>query len=126
MARSEGAVSADRLLHYDRLGWRLFRNNSGVLLDKRGVPVRFGLGNVSAAVNEQYKTPDYVGWRPRLITPDMVGDVIAQMVGREFKHAGWVPAPPSDRARYAHEQAQLRWGNLLRADGGDWEFDSGI
>lgn len=126
MARSEGAVSQERLLHYDRLGWRLFRNNSGVLPDKRGVPVRFGLGNTSPQVNETTKSSDYLGWRPLLITPDMVGDVVAQFASVEFKHAGWLPAPPSDRTRFAHEQAQLKWLDMVRADGGYGEFDSGL
>jgi hypothetical protein len=125
MGRSEGAVSQDRLLHYDRIGWRLFRNNSGVLLDKRGVPVRFGLGNTSAAVNETTKSSDYLGWRPLLITPEMVGGVIGQFVSIEFKHEGWVPAPPTDRERFAHEQAQLKWLDMVRAGGGYGEFDAG-
>lgn len=125
VGRSEGAVSQAKLLEYDALGWRLFRNNSGVLLDKRGVPVRFGLGNTSPQVNAVCKSSDYIGWRPVLITPDMVGDVIAQFVSPEFKHEGWTPAPPTDRARYAHEQAQRKWLDMVRADGGWGEFVSG-
>jgi hypothetical protein len=126
MARSEAAVSADALLRYDELGWRLWRNNSGTLLDKRGVPVRFGLGNTSPEVNARLKSPDYVGWRPLLITPDMVGDVVAQFCGVEFKHEGWRLALPTDRARYAHEQAQERFLAMVRADGGYGEFCSGL
>ena len=123
--RSEGAVSQAKLLEYDALGWRLFRNNSGVLRDERGVPVRFGLGNTSAAVNAQVKSGDYIGIRPVLITPDMVGDLIGQFASVEFKHEGWVPAPPTDRKRYAHEQAQRRWAEIVRAAGGWAEFVSG-
>ena len=126
MSRSEGAVSAARLLEYDALGYRLFRNNSGVLLDKRGVPVRFGLGNVSSQVNAECKSSDYIGWRPLLITPDMVGDVVAQFCSIEFKHEGWQPARPTNRADYAHEQAQLKWLEMVRTDGGYGVFDSGI
>ena len=125
MSRSEGAVSQERLLHYDALGWRLFRNNVGQLLDKRGVPVRYGLGNTSAEVNARWKSPDYFGWRPVLITPDMVGDVIAQATGKEFKHEGWVPAPPTNRAAYAHEQAQRAFFDQLLRDGGHGGFDAG-
>lgn len=124
MSRSEGAVSQERLLHYDALGWRLYRNNSGVLLDKRGVPVRFGLGNTSPQVNAVCKSSDYIGWRPRLITPEMVGDVIAQFASIEFKHEGWTPALSG--TLYAHEQAQLKWLDMVRADGGYGEFDSGV
>lgn len=120
--RSEGAVSQAALLRYDALGFRLFRNNSGALLDKRGIPVRFGLGNTSAAVNEQVKSSDYLGWRPLLITPEMVGDVIAQFASVEFKEEGWTPAPPTNRAAFAHEQAQRKWIDLVLADGGYGEF----
>lgn len=123
MSRSEAAVSADALLRYDALGWRLWRNNSGVLLDKRGVPVRFGLGNTSPEINTRLKSPDYVGWRPLLITPDMVGGVVAQAAGIEFKAEDWRPALSGER--YEHERAQQRWGDLLRADGGFWEFCNG-
>ena len=126
MSRSEGAVSQERLLHYDRLGWRLARNNVGVLLDKRGVPVRYGLWNQSREMNERIKSSDYVGWRPLLITPEMVGDVVAQFVAVEFKHEGWMPAPPTDRTRFAHEQAQQRFLDMVRTDGGYGEFDSGL
>jgi hypothetical protein len=125
VSRSEGAVSQERLLHYDALGWRLFRNNVGQLLDKRGIPVRYGLNNVSKAVNDSCKSSDYIGWRPLLITPDMVGDVIAQFCSIEFKHEGWTPARPTNRADYAHEQAQLKWLEMVRADGGFGVFDSG-
>lgn len=123
MSRSEGAVSAARLLEYDALGWRLFRNNSGVLLDKRGVPVRFGLGNTSAQVNAVWKSPDYFGWRPVLITPDMVGDVIAQAAGVEFKAEDWTPALSG--GKFAHEQAQRAFFTQLLADGGHGGFDNG-
>lgn len=122
--RSEGAVAQAKLLEFDALGWRLHRNNSGVLLDKRGVPVRFGLGNTSKQVNETTKSSDFIGWRPLLVTPEMAGDVIAQFCSVEFKHEGWTPAPPTDRARYAHEQAQLKWLEMVRADGGWAEFVS--
>lgn len=123
--RSEGAVSNDRLLHYDALGYRLARNNVGVLLDKRGVPVRYGLWNQTREMNERIKSSDYVGWRPLLITPDMVGDVVAQFAAIEFKHEGWAPSGLGDKARYAHEQAQLRFLEMVRADGGYGVFDSG-
>lgn len=121
--RSEGAVSQAKLLEYDALGWRLFKNTSGVLTNPQGVPIRFGLGNTSKAVNETTKSSDYIGWRPLLITPDMVGDVIAQFASIEFKHEGWTPALSGQR--YAHEQAQRKWLDMVRADGGWGEFVSG-
>lgn len=44
-----------------QLGFRLFRNNSGALLDKRGIPVRFGLANESKAMNLKLKSSDLIG-----------------------------------------------------------------
>lgn len=57
-------------------GARLFRNNCGVLLDKRGVPVHFGLAKGSS---------DLVGFVPVVITPDMVGQTLAVFASVEVK-----------------------------------------
>lgn len=124
VSRSEGAVIQTAILRYDAKGFRLFKNTSGVLKNQQGTPVRFGLGNTSHAVNQTTKSSDYIGWRPLLITPDMVGGVVAQFVGIEMKAEGWTPAGPGDKARYAHEQAQRKFGAMVLADGGYWEFCS--
>lgn len=41
-----------------------WRNNVGALTDQRGIPVRFGLGNDSAALNRVFKMGDLVGIMP--------------------------------------------------------------
>lgn len=125
---SEGGNQSDIREHYARMGVRLWRNNSGVLLDKTGRPVRFGLANDSKEVNEQIKSGDLIGWRPRLITPDMVGGVIAEFWSVEVKPDGWkmpratnrvIPRKPRERmTEWEHVQAQLRWAQMLRNDGG--------
>lgn len=118
-AGSEAWVQSTVRLEAARAGWRLWRNNVGVLKDDTGRPVRFGLANDSPALNEQLKSSDLMGWRPVLITPAHVGTTIAQAAGRECKPVGW---------RYTgqgREPAQLRWGQILLADGGDWAFASG-
>lgn len=125
---SEGGNQNRIREHYAEQGWRLWRNNSGVLEDKRGVPVRYGLANDSKQVNEQIKSGDLIGWRPRLITPDMVGGVIAEFVSIEAKPDGWkMPRPthrmiarkPGERmTEWEHVQAQLRWANMIRNEGG--------
>ena len=122
MPASEAAVQAAARLYYDRLGYRLGRNNSGALTDKTGRLVRYGLWNESAALNDTLKTPDLVGWKPTLVTPDMVGDVVALFVGLEVKEEGWTPAPPTNQAVYKREQAQRRFLDMVRADGGIGEF----
>jgi hypothetical protein len=99
--------------HYARQGWRLWRNNSGVLEDRNGRPVRYGLANDSKQLNEQIKSGDLIGWRPLLVTPDLIGDVIAQFVSIEVKTRGWRHVPSDKRAA-----AQARWAEMIRREGG--------
>lgn len=116
---SEAAVQSVVRLEAARYGVRLWRNNVGALKDERGVPVRYGLANDSKELNRVIKSGDLIGWRKTLITPDMVGRHVAVFVSREIKEAGW---------RYKadqHEQAQLRWAQLVIADGGDAKFATG-
>ena len=56
----------------------MFRNNTGVLQDRNGRPVQFGLAKGSA---------DLIGWRTRLITEDMVGQQVAVFTSIEVKSA---------------------------------------
>lgn len=104
--------------HYAAQGWRLWRNNSGVLKDANGRPVRYGLANDSRQLNEQIKSGDLIGWAPRLVTAEMVGDVIAQFVSIEAKPGGWAFPRPTNRAAFAHASAQSRWAEMIRREGG--------
>jgi len=101
------------------MGWRLFRNNVGVLKDERGVPVRYGIANDSPAMNKRIKSSDLIGIRPVVIAPDMVGSTIGQFVAREVKKAGWKYKGTE------HEKAQLAFGTLVIALGGDFKFWNG-
>lgn len=109
----EGGNQATIRDHYSALGWRLWRNNVGALVDKRGRPVRFGLANDTEALNGTLKSGDLIGWRPLLITPDMVGDCVAQFVSIECKADGWTYS-----AAEARSVAQNRWGAMIRREGG--------
>ena len=80
------------------LGARLFRNNTGVLEDKRGVPVRFGLHPGSG---------DLIGWTPVTITPEMVGQTVAVFTSVETK---------SPRGRPTKEQ--VTWAQVVASSGG--------
>lgn len=100
-----------------RRGYRLFRNNSGAMTDPSGRLVRFGLGNESKALNDKLKSSDLIGWEPVLITPAMVGMVIARFVSLECKPPGWHLTPGDKRG-----QAQKRWIDLVVADGGEGRF----
>lgn len=91
----------------------LYRNNSGALPDARGVPVRFGLGNESKEMNKLMKSADWIGWESIIITPEMVGTVVARFLSVECKHEHWHPRPNDER-----EQAQRRWADRVNAAGG--------
>lgn len=56
---------------------RVFRNNCGMLFDKHGRAVRFGVANPGGS--------DLIGWKTLTITPDMVGQQVAQFVSIEVK-----------------------------------------
>ena len=62
---------------FSKLGGRLSRNNSGVLQDKRGTFVHFGVFSPGGS--------DLIGFLPTLITPDMVGRKIAVFTALEIK-----------------------------------------
>lgn len=104
---------------------RLLRNNSGVLNDKLGRPVRFGLGNESPKINKIYKTGDYVGWFPVTITPEMVGKTVAVFANLEVKALGFIVK--SDYNPKSREYAQNNFNKLVIANGGiagfvyDWQ-----
>ena len=110
---SEAAMQVEVRLDAARKGVYLYRNNTGCLMDARGVPVRFGLANESKAENTNIKSGDLIGIRPVLITPQHVGRVIGQFVSREVKHHNW--GWRGDQ----HEMAQARWALIVAIAGGD-------
>ena len=109
---AESSVQAEIRLRTSQAGWRLWRNNVGVLTDERGVPVRYGLANDSKAVNAHLKSGDLIGIRPVVITQDMVGMTIGQFVSIEVKAPGYKPG------NTAREKAQRAWAALVTTLGG--------
>ena len=114
--QAEAAVQARIRLVAPERGVLTFRNNVGALLDARGVPVRYGLANDSAALNKRIKSADLIGIRRVVITPGHVGQTIGQFWSREVKRPGWTYSG-TDR-----EPAQLAWAALVTANGGDAGF----
>jgi hypothetical protein len=74
---------------------RLWRNNTGMLRDQQGRPVRFGLCEGSA---------DLIGYRTVTITPEMVGQQLAVFCAVEVKAPKGRTTPQQD-AFLAHVQA---------------------
>ena len=118
--QNEATVQAAIRIAASKAGWRLWRNNVGVLKNERGVPIRFGLANDSKNVNAMIKSADLIGIRPVLITPEMVGTVIGQFASIECKPEGWVMC-----ATDTHELAQARWAEIVLLHGGYAKFSTG-
>lgn len=114
-SRQQSLVRLDAAKH----GVWLSRNNVGVLLDARGVPVRYGLANESREQNKAVKSADLIGIRPIVVGPHHVGTVIGQFVSREVKKEGW------QYQGDAHERAQRAWAEFVLAKGGDAAFCTG-
>jgi hypothetical protein len=76
-----------------------YRNSVGLFYTRNGLPVRCGLCKDSA---------DIIGFRPVLITPDMVGQTIAKFIGWETKGP-----------RTAIRQGQRDWLAMLASHGGE-------
>ncbi len=116
---SEAYVQSVVRLEAAQKGLKLWRNNVGVLKNEIGTPVRYGLGNDSPELNRRIKSGDLIGWRPIFIEQRHLGTTIAQFVSRECKQPGW---------RYSgneREQAQLKWAEVITAEGGDAGFCTG-
>lgn len=85
-----------------RDGVTLFRNNSGVMINPNGRPVRFGLGNESKAFNAEVKSSDLIGLQPGT----------GRFIAVEAKRVGWKwKGTP-------REKAQLRFGDHVVSRGG--------
>jgi len=89
-------------------GVRLFRNTVGAVRAQSGRFLRYGLG---------VGTPDIIGWRRVLVTPDMVGKSMAVFVGVEVKAPGEEPTEEQLRfLRDLHEAGGIAgWADSLDA-----------
>lgn len=89
-------------------GILLWRNNVGVARDETDRVIRYGLANDSAALNKRVKSSDLIGIKPG-----------GQFIAREVKRPGW------KYTGSATEAAQLRFIELVLANGGDAQFTTG-
>lgn len=119
MTHSEAYAQSQVVLEAPKYQCLLTRNNKGALKDANGTLVRFGLFNETKARGARIRSWDLVGFRKRLITPQMVGTIIGQFVGREIKEPGWVFSGDE------HETAQLKCTELALSYGCDVGFATG-
>lgn len=84
------------------IGWRLFRNQVGTykILYDSGETAYLSSGLAKGS-------GDLIGWRPVVITQEMVGMTLAQFVSCEVKDGKAKP-----------EEDQLAWIEKVRKDGG--------
>jgi hypothetical protein len=95
-------------------GWRLFRNNRGVLTNpETGRPVRFGLANDSKIMGDALASADLVGLIPVVIGPEHVGRTIGMFASVECK-SGDVKRMGNTK----RDKAQVAWRDLVRSLGG--------
>lgn len=99
-------------------GCLLWRNNVGACEDNRGNHIRYGLANESKQMNKNIKSSDLIGITPVVVVPEMVGYKIGVFTAREVKAPGW------KYSGTAREEAQRKFGELVAAHGGDFEFIS--
>lgn len=114
--RSESAVQAAVRIEASRKGWRVWRNNKGVLLNEAGTPVRFGICNDSPKIGRELRSGDLIGIDPSPITEADVGQPRGQFVSLECKPEGWrFTGTP-------HELGQEKWAMLVTSLGGKAKF----
>ena len=108
----EGQVQQELRVLAPHIGAHLWRNNNGALPDRRGVPVRYGLGNDSTRINKVIKSSDLIGVTPVTISPADVGRMAAIFTAVEVKRPGWTGA------RTEEEKAQATFLKLIHSAGG--------
>lgn len=110
----ESAAASHIRLEAARSNVHLWRNNSGVLKNEQGTPVRYGLMNESSALNEKIKSSDYVGITPINAYVEGIGwTVLGVFTAIEMKHSKWRFNPLDKK-----ELAQEAFCNIVRQAGG--------
>lgn len=61
-----------------------FRNNCGMLIDTRGVPVYYGVAGPKQG-RKSLGGSDFIGWESVTVTADMVGSKVAVFTAHEIK-----------------------------------------
>lgn len=112
-------------LQVARAGGMAWRNNVGATPAKcpdcgaKRQPIRYGLANDSAQLNQKIKSSDLILAVPRVIRPQDVGTTIAQFGSVETKRPGWVYTGKDQ------EPGQAAWLALMKQLGAFAAFSTG-
>lgn len=121
--KDESYVQSFLRLQGPPLGYNLARNNRGALPNEKGVPIRFGLWNDTAALDKVCKSGDLIGyqsgWFRDYETAEPVKVAVFSMV--ECKRATWRGFNPDD----PREAAQQRCISMVLTAGGIATFSTG-
>lgn len=117
---TEGAVQADIRLEASRCGNALWRNNNGAGKTEDGRWLRWGLGNDSKKINDEFKSSDLIGITPVMVTPQHVGRIFGIFTAVEVKRGDW------SWLGNEHEQAQWNYLQLVNSKGGFATFATSI
>ena len=104
----ESAVTSHVRLAAAQLNVTLWRNNCGGFYDDTGRFVRYGLGSEAKLASS-----DWIGIRPTLITPEMVGSVLGVFTAVEMKQEGW-----KFNSNDKHQLQQKHFIDIVNANGG--------
>lgn len=132
--KSEAWAQQQARFQAARLGAWAMRNNVGATPAKEKCecprclfkftidrqPIRYGLANDSAQLNDVVKSSDLILCIPRTITAQMVGHVIGQFGAVEVKRPGWRPGEDPKR-----EGPQFAFGARVQSLGGFFTVSCG-
>lgn len=109
---SENAVASECRVLLGKLDIISMRNNVGVLEDRNGRPVRYGLCNESPAMNKVLKASDDILIIPHIVRPEDVGRKFGIFGAAEYKRKDW------KFTGKGREVAQSNFHRMVQAKGG--------
>lgn len=118
--QTEAAVQVDTRLEASRNGNILWRNNNGAGMSDDGRYLRWGLGNDSKKINDEFKSSDLIGITPVTVAPYHVGRIFGIFTAVEVKRGNW------SWSGNEREQAQWKYLQLVNSKGGFATFARSI
>ena len=110
--KTEAKVQQEIRLDSSRIGAAMWRNNNGAAKTDDGRQIRFGLGNDSKRINNEFKSSDLIGPTPVQIVQGHVGQTLGIFTAIECKRGDW------SWSGTPREQAQWKFLQLVKHKGG--------